>query len=1849
MANDDDVEAKIQAVYAEVEKKTREAEMLSAYLQEQQQLAHLTEEKEEEDLKRQGIIVGQHIPSLPSRLHLDPQQLSEFENFSSTVLVAKDLMIQNRTNFLRRTGNLPISDLAETRKEASLKYVSEMTEEVPHYLLQTRSADIRKERNTVRFEETIQAVATATAMTRSKRLANSKTAAAAETKSERVLPISAKERLEHEKVLQSINHKLQYLRNPRNDPAAVSKMLVKPKAYFVNKQKEEEASLASQHDAASLKKKYAKHTLVQDNPLFVCEPSSVFFIDYEIGQKYNRTLIFRNTSAVTRSVQVVPPKSSLFTLSAIKYPTNSVGGMVAPGMSVSTVLTFIPKELGDFEDFVKVLSESGSSEVRIVAQREPPQLSIPPIVGLPDCLVGDAQRSSLTCVNNGGRGKFVLYAEGVDKERMDQSNVSLRIPPFTLYPTSFTLDKGESIDLVIEFVPLTMGLLQRRFSVFCDNGQEREFTIQARSKQLQVTMAEINHVLFDFHDNRTIHDMVFQGISIGSDSNQQLVVINDTGLAVEYEWVWMNSSIPDDSLSKEGQKVIRSRQSEERPITGSGDDGSPDHGAMMHSLKQSLDMTKEDGNFGHSDSENRVVEGSLEIYPARGVIAGEGAAEFQVLYAPQALEKISLQAVLMIKSIPQAALPSPKQTAYLTNLAEQGHGQHVRLLSWLEDLASMGTVTEYEKPNGSPSTQLPLLQLSTIVHMVQGQVMGAEETLDAKEWQEEIRSFHKLVHLLLKHTYDSRVNNGLSDDDSTLNEEGSVIHEKDSMIDLYDWDGDSGTKPEQLYPYSIPTNLFASEEEEEDEEEEAEGEREAVEQQDHSSNLSDYNEAERSMLVTIWVDIQNAVKIFGTAIATLLNDKVMHEAVEYLKDCALNHLACFKLDVLAESVKPRVTVSPPCLEYLQPISIGKECQAEILLENHSNAPVQLKIMKNDFIAKRLFSTYSDEIAEDNLPNSFMDTLEIIKSFFTINCDFDNVLIMPKSTEKLSFSVVSTNTGRFAVTLPLRSERGIVDVESIQVFLNITGPKLKFLSAEIDLGLLGVGQEQVCPLSFVNEGDVPVMFIMKPQLYIETTIPKKGGASSNQKDAVTVITSRPNTNRDPGSARSTMSRQSMRSDDFSVADSAATSTDFKIEMKNAVVTIEPSSGVVQPGTSFTVNICGKAGKLPQRIRGMLESRLFDEVGQLEIHRQYLNLRGEVQQPKVMLYPMQHNLGQVYVGRPVKFQLTLENVCNLPTKFKFLRPGGQSSLFHFTVNPTKGSLEAKEKLLIEGVFTALTPGAIDDVISCKMFGITLPLGFALKAFAKGIQLDFVNLADGDPLPPPLADPEAVQFPGGGKAPEAGPVHPIFLGDQVPLYERRSGRFVIRNLSAIPAAFEIRPRKFVVVEVKGRKKTVLLEAPSSSTSLASSVALRKDAILAPHEEGTNKFQSMAGKKYIGAIVDRRDDKVFLKSGLGAAYAFSTALGVIPPWGVQEVFVHAYNDIPGCYDDDIEVSLHENEIVRKFLIPVKLSVVGCPVVIEKSTVGMTTMGDKGPQELRGKQLLQLGQGYEHGPPLVREFFVRNHGSKSAQVKWMIRGLASKMNGPVKVGIVLDPVTCRAKCQIRYWEDLAKESPFVVQPASYEVPPYGKALFRVTLARSSPAVLERAQLTAIITVPDNMNQDDASLMEKETGSDSASLAGSVHSVGSASVVPRSRSMSSVGLKKHNFSLQMIVEGSFIHPQLAIEKRIFSISQSQMEVSEQEALALKAKATLLFSSDGKLSQPCKKLLTLANPLDISAVFTVSTEGSVAIKDLQDSSSVKEEGSHGSHTSKITIDHKNVPVTSSTQSSHGRSLHLGPQV
>ena len=51
-------------------------------------------------------------------------------------------------------------------------------------------------------------------------------------------------------------------------------------------------------------------------------------------------------------------------------------------MSVSTIVTFLPDSIGNYEDSIQCATEGGKFEIPIISQREAPKLSIPNILNV---------------------------------------------------------------------------------------------------------------------------------------------------------------------------------------------------------------------------------------------------------------------------------------------------------------------------------------------------------------------------------------------------------------------------------------------------------------------------------------------------------------------------------------------------------------------------------------------------------------------------------------------------------------------------------------------------------------------------------------------------------------------------------------------------------------------------------------------------------------------------------------------------------------------------------------------------------------------------------------------------------------------------------------------------------------------------------------------------------------------------------------------------------------------------------------------------------------------------------------------------------------------------------------------------------------------------------------------------------------------------------------------------------------------------------------------------------------------------------------------------------------------------
>lgn len=79
-------------------------------------------------------------------------------------------------------------------------------------------------------------------------------------------------------------------------------------------------------------------------------------------------------------------------------------------------------------------------------------------------------------------------------------------------------------------------------------------------------------------------------------------------------------------------------------------------------------------------------------------------------------------------------------------------------------------------------------------------------------------------------------------------------------------------------------------------------------------------------------------------------------------------------------------------------------------------------------------------------------------------------------------------------------------------------------------------------------------------------------------------------------------------------------------------------------------------------------------------------------------------------------------------------------------------------VELRYTARRAGPIDEVYACRVFGMALPLGFAISGKNRGPTLSFGLVGDDERVPRPLQRPQVPQYVGEVPLPEPDPAPPL-----------------------------------------------------------------------------------------------------------------------------------------------------------------------------------------------------------------------------------------------------------------------------------------------------------------------------------------------------------------------------------------------------------------------------------------------------------------------------------------------------------
>lgn len=318
------------------------------------------------------------------------------------------------------------------------------------------------------------------------------------------------------KLVQSMNKKITFLKNPRELPAYNNPKL---------------------------------GVLAKDSA-FRISPDVVVFTDYEEGGIYEMQVTITNVSGLLRRIQVLPPATELFSVASVLFP-NSEMGLIAPGMSAKVVIHFHATSLADFEDEFVIKTEGKNMNVPIRAKREPPNLTLAKVLECGMAWAGDRIDSVFRCQNLGGSAgfKFFHLDENNDPEPGDEILVS---GPFTIFPLQFYLATGQFVDVYVCFQPTSGGLVENKVILACDNQKSDYYSFKGHGATLELNVVQIDDKKLNFEEN-PLSAIWFEESHPQSESTRVLHIQNASLLPVSYHWSTYITA--DEAISLDPQNI----------------------------------------------------------------------------------------------------------------------------------------------------------------------------------------------------------------------------------------------------------------------------------------------------------------------------------------------------------------------------------------------------------------------------------------------------------------------------------------------------------------------------------------------------------------------------------------------------------------------------------------------------------------------------------------------------------------------------------------------------------------------------------------------------------------------------------------------------------------------------------------------------------------------------------------------------------------------------------------------------------------------------------------------------------------------------------------------------------------------------------------------------------------------------------------------------------------------------------------------------------------------------------------------------------------------------------------------
>ncbi|XP_074533739.1 hydrocephalus-inducing protein homolog [Halichoeres trimaculatus] len=338
-----------------------------------------------------------------------------------------------------------------------------------------------------------------------------------------------------------------------------------------------------------------------DQPLFQPFPSELVFQNFTPSQTYKLPLLLLNNDKVSRQVKVEQQDSEFF---HVVGPEDG-GNKVAPGLSATFTVFFTPLENKDYHHSFVCVTERERFVVPVRAVGPRAILDFRDEFTLPTCPVKTStQRTHLVRNIGNSEAKFTLHTQR----------------PFSVTPSSGTLDVGAGMQVTVDFNPMTVGDHSQDLLLHYHTGEDVYISLYGVCEEADV------HLDSDF--------VLLQKTFVSLASVQTVSLINKSAIPLQYFWTtW--PSLQDEALGllSRGSSVLQHREEKaekERLLYQCESDPT-----AVHHLPLLSRALQEHRSQAVKDHLLTLSNSCITVEPAEGEIWPGMTAQFTIVFKPE--------------------------------------------------------------------------------------------------------------------------------------------------------------------------------------------------------------------------------------------------------------------------------------------------------------------------------------------------------------------------------------------------------------------------------------------------------------------------------------------------------------------------------------------------------------------------------------------------------------------------------------------------------------------------------------------------------------------------------------------------------------------------------------------------------------------------------------------------------------------------------------------------------------------------------------------------------------------------------------------------------------------------------------------------------------------------------------------------------------------------------------------------------------------------------------------------------------------------------------------------------------